>query len=158
MGTRLAQGEEMHKNCPFCAHTLITPPSDLRFSPTGKLPHPDWERDRLKAEEEEEINLESHLPQIKTLVSGFLDGPVVKTPCFHCRGNRFKSLVMEIGNKIPPVTQRNQNKDVSQLLKDERKETKTQMLTPVFIATLFTTVKGLTIIFNISEPISLYQK
>ena len=146
------------QNCPFCAHTLITPPSDLRFSLTGKLPHPDWERDRLKAEGEEEINLESHLPQIKTLVSGFLDGPVVKTPCFHCRGNRFKSLVMEIGNKIPPVTQRNQNKDVSQLLKDERNETKTQMLTPVFIATLFTTVKGLTIIFNISEPISLYQK
>ena len=103
-----------------------TPPSDLRFSLTVKLPHPDWERDRLKAEEEEEINLESHLPQIKTLVSGFPDGPVVKIPCFHLRGNGFKSLVMEIENKIPP--QCNQNKNVSQLLKDERKETKTQML------------------------------
>ena len=103
-----------------------THPSDLRFSLTGKLPHPDWERDRLKAEEEEEINLESHLPQIKTLVSGFPDGPVVKIPCFHLRGNGFKSLVMEIENKIPP--QCNQNKNVSQLLKDERKETKTQML------------------------------
>ena len=56
------------------------------------------------------------------------DGPVVKTPCVHCRGNGFKSLFMEIGNKIPQVTQCNQNKNVSQLLKDERKETKTQML------------------------------
>ena len=116
------------QNCPFCAPTLITPPSDLRFSLAGKLPHPDWERDRLKAEEEEEINLESHLPQIKTLVSGFPDDPVVKTPCFHWRGNGFKFLVMEIENKIPPVTQCNQNKNMSQLLKDERKETKTQML------------------------------
>ena len=53
--------EECTETCP----TLITPPSDPRSSLTGKLPHPDRERDKLKTEEEEEIGSQSHLPAAK---------------------------------------------------------------------------------------------
>ena len=44
------------------------------------------------------------------MIKGFLDGPVVKTPCFHCRGTAGGvGLIPGQGTRIIHATQRGQN-------------------------------------------------
>ena len=51
----------------------------------------------------------------KEVRGDFLDGPVVKTPCFHCRGGWVQSLVGELRSRMPHVAKKQKKKKMQKL-------------------------------------------